>query len=84
MSKKEKKSKPVTGLQMVEIDQNTFPVEMKNGNMMANATQMAKKFGKYKKDFLFLKKTKEYIGVLSDYKLAVRRILPAGNYPGQS
>jgi hypothetical protein len=73
MSKKQK-LQPATGLHLVKIDHNSFSVEVKDGNVMVNATQMAKRFGKFPKDFLVLKETKDYIGALSDYKLAVRRI----------
>ncbi|MDR1370922.1 MAG: KilA-N domain-containing protein [Dysgonamonadaceae bacterium] len=70
MSKKQK-SQPVMGLQLVKIDHSTFSVEMKNGNMMVNATQMAKQFGKLSANFLRLDETKEYILALSRYKSAV-------------
>jgi hypothetical protein len=52
--------------QMVEIDQNPFAVEIRNGNIGVNLTQMARPFGKKPKDWLRSNEAKEYIAILTD------------------
>lgn len=59
--------KQVTNLQVVEIDHQKFAVELLNGNVNVNLTQMAKPFGSSKKpdNWLRLDESKSYLNVLS-------------------
>jgi len=58
-------------LQLVEIDQNRFAVEVVNGTVRANLTQMAKPFGKNPKDFFKNDWSAKYLE-----KLSKRRNIP--------
>lgn len=56
---------------IVTYEYNGLPISFENGNTkMVNATEMAKVFGKFAKDWLVNKNTKEFLDELS----AVRRI----------
>jgi hypothetical protein len=57
---KEKKEQ-ITNLQMVEIDHKRFAVEMKDGELRANLTQMAKPFGTDPKQWLRTDEAKDYL-----------------------
>ena len=63
----EKNEKKATNLQLVEIDHQKFAVELLNGNMSINLTQMAKPFGRSKRpdNWLRLDESKDYLNVLS-------------------
>ena len=50
---------------MVTTDQSVFPVEVRNGNVAVNLTEMAKPFGKRINNWLRSEETKEYLGELS-------------------
>lgn len=52
-------------IQRYEYNGDSLVYELVNGDMMINATQMAKKFGKRTRDFLKIKETKEYMNALS-------------------
>jgi hypothetical protein len=54
-------------LQLVDIGSNTFAIEIKDGNICFNLTEMARAFGIAPKDWLRLSETKRYLG-----RLAVR------------
>jgi len=62
-----KNEKQVLGLQVVEIDQSKFAIQMMDGNISVNLTKMAKPFGKSKQpsNWLKTKESKEYINTLS-------------------
>jgi hypothetical protein len=62
MKTKEKKAQ---GLQMVKIDQNKFAVQLIDGNVSVNLSQMAKAFGKRTSDWVKLKETQDYLQELS-------------------
>lgn len=59
---------------MVEIDQHTFAVELINGNVHVNLTQMAKPFGKTPKDWLRTEESSIYLRAL-----AVRQKCPTAD-----
>jgi hypothetical protein len=63
----DKKEKQVTDLQMVELNHNSFAVELLSGNASVNLTQMAKPFGRSKRPEVWLKTqdAKDYIYALS-------------------
>ena len=63
----DKKEKQTTSLQMVEVDHNMFAIEIIDGNISANLTQMAKPFGKSKQpsDWLKTSQSKEFIEFLT-------------------
>jgi len=62
-----KMKKKATNLQVVEIDHQKFAVELLNGNMNINLTQMAKPFGSSKKPAHWLRtdESKSYLRLLS-------------------
>jgi hypothetical protein len=82
MSAKEKSQ--AAGLQMVEIDQVKFAVEVKDGEVCANLAQMAKSFGKQPKDWLRTRESKAYIGALSDRRKCLSTDLVRVNKGGAS
>lgn len=59
--------KQVTNLQVVEIDHQKFAVELQNGNMSINLTQMSKPFGRSKQPIQWLRsdESKSYLETLS-------------------
>lgn len=61
-----KNTKNATGVQMVEVDQSKFAIEVINGEVRANLTQMAKPFGDAKKPGNWLKteQAREYLNAL--------------------
>jgi hypothetical protein len=63
---KEKENQAII-LKMVEIDRNSFAVEVKDGNVSVNLTKMAKPFGKAKQpsDWLKTQESKDYLRALS-------------------
>jgi len=69
MSYKKNESQ-ITDLQLVEIDQNKFAVQITEGNINVNLTKMAKPFGSSKRPESWLKtqSAKDYLAVLSDAK----------------
>ena len=60
-----KKESQSTALQLVEIDQSKFAIEMKDGNMRVNLTKMATPFNKKPYDWLKTNPAKEYLEVMS-------------------
>jgi len=69
MNAKEKSQ--ITNLQMVEIDQSKFAIEVKDGEVRANLTQMAKPFGRRPADWLKTEEAKSYLVALSVTKKIV-------------
>lgn len=59
------KNTKAPNLQMVEIDHNKFAVELLNGNVNVNMTQMAKKYGKRVAHWLELEESKTYVDLLA-------------------
>ena len=59
--------KQVMNLQVVEIDHQKFAVELQNGNVNVNLTQMAKPFGRSKQPVQWLRseESKSYLETLS-------------------
>ena len=59
--------KKATNLQLVEIDHQKFAVELLNGNVNVNLTQMAKPFGSSKKpdNWLRSEESKSYLNAIS-------------------
>jgi len=54
-----------TELQLVEIDQSKFAVEMKDGNMSVNLSKMALPFGKKPMHWLRTNPAKEYLNIFA-------------------
>jgi len=69
MSKKNEKQ--VNCLQMVEIDHSKFAVEVINGNVRVNLTQMAKQFRKRPADWLRTEESESYLSKLASVKKCV-------------
>lgn len=63
--------KKATNLQLVEIDHHKFAVELQNGNMSINLTQMAQPFGRSKRPLNWLK-TQESIDYLNALSVATK------------
>lgn len=61
----ENQKKQATILQMVEIDQNRFAIEVIDGEVRANLTQMAKPYGTTPKDWLRTDESSRYLDALS-------------------
>ena len=55
------------GLQMITVDQTTFPVEVRNGRLAINLTAMGKKYGKQKQPSNWLRtdEARRYLDALS-------------------
>ena len=55
------------GLQMITVDQTTFPVEVRNGRLAINLTVMGKKYGKQKQPSNWLRtdEARRYLDALS-------------------
>lgn len=79
--------KQANGLIMVTTDQSMFPVEVRNGNVAVNLTEMAKPFGKRVSDWLKTRETKEY---LTEISRVLKIVLPDlvrvknGGIPGEN
>lgn len=56
----------MSNIKKFEYESNVISFEFEDGNNMINATEMAKPFKKLVADFLRLKNTKEYIGILEN------------------
>jgi len=81
----EKNAKQFKELQVVEIDQNKFAIQMTNGNINVNLSNMAKPFGAAKKpaNWLRTKESKEYINALPDSHICASadlvKVMKGGN-----
>ncbi|HAQ21127.1 MAG TPA: hypothetical protein DCR40_18120 [Prolixibacteraceae bacterium] len=59
--------KQATNLQVVELNHQKFAVELQNGNMSINLTQMSQPFGRSKRplNWLITQESKDYLNALS-------------------